>query len=282
MKIKAIAPWFGGKRTMAPDIVKQIGPHEVYWEPFCGSMAVLMAKPVCRMETVNDLHRDLINLARVIRDPVAGAMFYRRLRRVWACDDSFRAARGLLLQEGGPVGDLDVGRAENYFIQSWLGMSGIAGSLAGEDGGRGIARRFTSAGGDSPTRFESAISSIPEWRARMRGIMILNGDAFEIISRIEDKEGTVIYADPPYIEKSEAYRHDFFGDDHQRLADLLGRFKRTRVVLSYYEHPEIDVMYPTWNKIDCSRSKIISNAGNGEYRGPTKAPEVLIVNGPAY
>lgn len=112
--------------------------------------------------------------------------------------------------------------------------------------------------------------------------MILNGDAFEIISRIEDKEGTVIYADPPYIEKSEAYRHDFFGDDHQRLADLLGRFKRTRVVLSYYEHPEIDVMYPTWNKIDCSRSKIISNAGNGEYRGPTKAPEVLIVNGPAY
>lgn len=28
LKIKAIAPWFGGKRTMAPDIVKELGQHK--------------------------------------------------------------------------------------------------------------------------------------------------------------------------------------------------------------------------------------------------------------
>ncbi|KKK94504.1 hypothetical protein LCGC14_2682220 [marine sediment metagenome] len=44
-KIKAIAPWFGGKRNLAPKIVDALGDHRVYWEPFCGSMAVLMAKP---------------------------------------------------------------------------------------------------------------------------------------------------------------------------------------------------------------------------------------------
>jgi len=63
MKIKAIAPWFGGKRNLAPRIVELLGKHRVYWEPFCGSMAVLMAKLPCVMETVNDLHADLINLA---------------------------------------------------------------------------------------------------------------------------------------------------------------------------------------------------------------------------
>ena len=45
MKIKAIAPWFGGKRTMAPDIVEQLGPHTQYFEPFCGSMDVYRQVP---------------------------------------------------------------------------------------------------------------------------------------------------------------------------------------------------------------------------------------------
>ena len=39
MQIKALAPWFGGKRTLAPRIVAELGPHRAYWEPFCGSLA---------------------------------------------------------------------------------------------------------------------------------------------------------------------------------------------------------------------------------------------------
>lgn len=66
-KIKAIAPWFGGKRTMAPAIVTELGKHSQYFEPFCGSMAVLFAKKPSQKETVNDLHGDLINLARVLQ-----------------------------------------------------------------------------------------------------------------------------------------------------------------------------------------------------------------------
>jgi len=52
MKIGALAPWFGGKRSMAADIVRELGPHTQYFEPFCGSMAVLMAKPPAQKETV--------------------------------------------------------------------------------------------------------------------------------------------------------------------------------------------------------------------------------------
>lgn len=46
MKITALAPWYGSKRTLAPRIVEQLGEHRAYWEPFCGSCAVLFAKPV--------------------------------------------------------------------------------------------------------------------------------------------------------------------------------------------------------------------------------------------
>src|SRR5690349_21732835 len=79
--ITALAPWFGAKRNLAPAIAEEIGPHRVYWEPFCGSMAVLLAKPPASMETVNDLHGDLINLARVIKHEQLGPRLYRQLRR---------------------------------------------------------------------------------------------------------------------------------------------------------------------------------------------------------
>lgn len=58
MRISAIAPWFGSKRVLAPKIVEQLGQHRCFWEPFCGSMAVLLAKPTVSQETVNDLHGD--------------------------------------------------------------------------------------------------------------------------------------------------------------------------------------------------------------------------------
>ena len=32
MKIKALAPWFGGKRKLAPRIVELFGQHKTYWE----------------------------------------------------------------------------------------------------------------------------------------------------------------------------------------------------------------------------------------------------------
>jgi hypothetical protein len=38
--INAILPYFGGKRTLAPSIVAEFGPHRSYWEPFCVSKAL--------------------------------------------------------------------------------------------------------------------------------------------------------------------------------------------------------------------------------------------------
>ena len=42
MKVTALAPWFGGKRTLAPKVIELLGEHRTYVEPFCGSMAVLL------------------------------------------------------------------------------------------------------------------------------------------------------------------------------------------------------------------------------------------------
>ena len=90
MQQTSLAPWFGGKRTLAPQIVAAMGDHKVYWELFSGSMAVLMGKPTVKMETVNDLHGDLINLARVVQDPLSAEDIYGRLQRTLFAEPLFR------------------------------------------------------------------------------------------------------------------------------------------------------------------------------------------------
>ena len=141
----------------------------------------------------------------------------------------------------------------------------------------GYARRFSSKGGAASTRFVGAVESIPWWHNRLRGVEIYSGCGIELAGRIEDRKGTAIFADPPYFEKGAEYLHDFHKDDHERLAFSLNRFKETRVVLSYYQHPELDRLYPGWHQIDVTTTKgLVQSAGRPT--GRVDAPEVLLVN----
>jgi len=125
MKIKSIAAWFGSKRRIAAQIVEVIGSHRVYWEPFCGSMAVLMLKPPCEMEMVNDLHGDLINLARVIQDKELGFQLYDKLSRTLYSEVLWREAKERWTSG---ISGTELDRAYDYFVASWMGINGVSGT----------------------------------------------------------------------------------------------------------------------------------------------------------
>jgi len=278
--IGAIAPWAGSKRTLAPLVVQELGRHRCYHEPFCGGMAVLLAKPECHMEVVNDMHGDLTNLARVIQDPRLGPLLYRRLRRVLFAEPIFDEAVAWMkgrpdnscLPAGSP---LDAERAFRFFIVSWMARNGLAGT---PECNRNFCLRFTYGGGNPAVRFARAVESIPAWRRRLRRVAIYRMDAFDLIDRIADEPGTAIYCDPPYVAKGFRYRHDFLGADHGRLAEALGRFRRTRVVVSYYDEPVIRDLYAEWTIRDCSCLKKMGLASSRGSRA-SDAPELLILNG---
>lgn len=279
MKVSAIAPWFGSKRNLAPEICAEFGPHAAYWEPFCGSMAVLLAKQPAAMETVNDLHGDLINLARTIMHPKLAPMLYRRLRRTLACKAMFDEAAERFRRRGNqPASDEpDMDRAYDYFFSSWMGRNGTAGTSSYN---QGFCRRFTKNGGHAATRWTNAVASIPAWRRRMRAVTILSEDGISIIERIEDAAGVVIYCDPPYLVKGADYVHDFENTDHERLAAALCRFRKTRCVVSYYDHPALTELYPAWTIRRLKATKAMVNQGMRDRGGAVEAPEVLIINGP--
>lgn len=116
----------------------------------------------------------------------------------------------------------------------------------------------------------------------MRRVTVLSDCGIELCEKIEDAPGVAVYCDPPYVEKGCSYIHDFDEADHRRLAAALGRLERTRVVVSYYDHPMVREMYPParWTWIDCTTTKALVNQGMRDRTGAVSAPEVLIVNGP--
>jgi len=276
MKIKALAPWFGAKRNLALRIVELLGKHSAYWEPFCGSMAVLLAKPRCVMETVNDLHGDLINLARVIQHEKLAQKLYRRLRRTLMHEQIFIEAADRCRERGHcfDASEPDLDRAYDYFVCSWMGRNGVSGTTGYN---QGYCLRFTSRGGHAATRWKSVVESIPAWRRRLCQVTILQRDAFDIIPRIEDEPKTALYIDPPYIEHEKDYVNKIKSDDHQRLAKMLHRFQKARVVVSYYDHPKLNELYPDWQRHEIVISKALAHqAVRG--KNDIKVKEVLLVN----
>lgn len=288
MKITAIAPWFGSKRTMAETIIEELGPHRAYWEPFCGSCAVLIAKPPAAQETVNDLHSDLINLAMVLSSDHA-APLYERLRRILYDEKLFASLKEAWGQEITPpanpwnVEQHHIDRAFQYMVCSWMGRNGTSGTKRIN---YQMAIRWTPGGGSGPIRWRNAVEAIPSWHDRLRNVCILHRDAFKVLEKIEDVDGIVIYVDPPYIASSRAkggvqYQHEFNESDHAKLAQALNRFKCARIVLSYYDSPELAELYPGWTKRDCYRNKNL-HVQNRRGAGALVAPEVLLINGPSY
>ncbi len=67
-RLDAPFPWFGGKRKVAREVWARFGDVKNYVEPFFGSGAVLLGRPMCGgLETVNDLDGFVANFWRSIQ-----------------------------------------------------------------------------------------------------------------------------------------------------------------------------------------------------------------------
>lgn len=277
--ISAIAPWFGGKRNLAPRLVDLFGEHNSYWEPFSGGCSILFSKPRCSLEVLNDLHGDIVNLAQIVADPIRSRELYRRVRLLPAGEQVLeKCSRDLIDGVEDPLE-----RAACYLVVSWLGRNGYGGTDKERD--PRFAIRWDSGGGSPGVRWQSVVKSIAAWHRRLSGVVISNRDAFDVIRKIKDERGTVIYVDPPYVDAGSAYTHKFdetgffCSNDHETLSELLERFRLARVVVSYYDVPLVRELYPEheWRWFDLSTRKVLANT-NGVSE---QAPEVAIIKGGA-
>jgi DNA adenine methylase len=279
MPIRALAPWFGAKRTLASRIIQEFGPHSVYWEPTAGSCAVLLAKKTCMAETVNDLHGGITCLARTLADFRSAAEVYRRLAGVICSEQYWRECREHVRDVSPDPNFPDPIWAAEYLVASWMARNSYGGT---DTAHRSFAARFSATGGSTAGRWRAVVDSIPAWHERIRNVTILNRDCLEVISRIDDAAGTVIYVDPPYIVEGNRYDHKFTWEQHCQLQLLLRRFTRARVLVSYFKDRRLDDLYAGWTLVPMDAPKFLAKAGRREASSQVPmSPEVLFINGPS-
>lgn len=270
MRINALAQWFGGNRMLAESVGKALGKLRWCGVPFAGGCPEL---PHIRTAAgvANDLHRHVINLARVIRDDALVEQLVRCLDGLLFHPDELADAqrRCREREQLGQIRDVpDVAWAADYFAACWMGRGGQAGKRGEFD--QTLSLRWTSTGGDSAVRFRSAIESLRDWHRALRNWSFTCTGAFEFIDKVQDADAHGLYVDAPWPDAGDDYHHAFTPEQQARLAVMLARFRRTRVVVRYGDHPLIRKLYPeprwTW----------LEQSGRNQRNGVTE--EVLLSN----
>jgi DNA adenine methylase len=227
----------GGKMTLGAKIADLFPPHGHYVEPYCGSLAVLLAKPPSAMETVNDLDSALMTFWRVLRDRPAD------LERACALTPhsiaEFRAAEDV----DGPTDELEVAR------RVWVRFTqGRAGRLK-HTGWRHYVDPAGSTHG-MPDYLDGYVGRMAAATARLHQVSLECRPALEVVEWYGRSPDVLLYVDPPYLgttRASAAYRHEMTSEaDHRALAEALHAAKAS-VVLSGYPSPLYDELYPGWH-----------------------------------
>jgi site-specific DNA-adenine methylase len=277
MTITALAQWFGGNRMLGEHVGKLLDGCKWVGVPFAGGMGELLHIKA-RTMLVNDLHRHVINLARVVADDALRPELVRRLNAKGVHPDELAGAQAWCAEREllppAPHAARDLEWAENYFVCSWMGRGGNGGARD-EFTGR-VATRWNATGGDSAVRYFNAVEGLEAFSRTLKRCTFEVKDAFEFIARCFDGDDYGIYEDPPFPVAGRKYRFHCGKtekeerDWHTRLRDTNLRFTKTRVVMRFYDHPLIRELYPEtrwhWNLLE------------GRKQSNEAAPEVLLVN----
>ena len=254
-------PYFGGKISLAEQIVALFPPHRHYIEPFAGGLSVLLAKPPSQLETVNDIDQDLMTFWRVLRDQPED------LVRVAAATPHSRAEHAAAYESAAT----DLERARRV----WVVLSqGRAGTLRKT----GWRHQQTARGRSSsvPTDLRGLVDRMPPAAERLRNVSLECRDALDVIRDYGRDPDALIYADPPYVQGTRVagcYRHEMADEAaHRSLAEAL-RSGVAVVVLSGYRSPLYDELYADWHV-----HEIASWTGQGSVMGART--EVLWSNCP--
>jgi DNA adenine methylase len=255
--------WYGGKYSHLDWLLPLLPEATHYCEPFGGSAAVLINRNPSPVETYNDIHGDVVNFFRVLReqkDVLVEAIGLTPFSR-----EEFKLA--ISNEEG--ISDLE--RARRFYILARQVRTGLAQKASS---GRWAHCLLTSRAGmaGAVSRWLGAVEDLPLIAQRLLRVQIENAPALEVIERY-DSEETLFYCDPPYPHgsrgDSNAYASEMTDEDHRALADVLRNVKG-KVALSSYNSPLMDELYGDWQRVE-AKEKVIHSV-------KTARTEVLWIN----
>lgn len=230
--VRPAAPWVGGKRNLAAQLVAIINEiqHRTYAEPFVGMGGVFFRRTMQpRCEVINDLNRNVSTFFLILREHLVP--FADMLRFQLTTRSEFER---LLKIDPDTLTDLQRSARFLYLQRTCFGGK-VSGRNFGVDPG-------------APAAFDVSrvMPILEELHDRLKGVVIECLPYQDLIARY-DRPDTLFYLDPPYEGAEHFYGRGLFtGDDFAALADLLANIKG-KFVLSINDSKTMRATFARFN-----------------------------------
>lgn len=238
----------GGKSAIANNIVAIMPKHKFYVDVFGGAGHVLLAKPksLSKAEVFNDKSDELIAFFKVVqKDPL---LLRDRLLEM-PCS---RKIYMDMLHADIPDNELDKAVRFFYIVRNSYYGDGRSGWRA-------------STKNNIVKTYQRIVNEFYWVSERFKDAIIDNCDWKTIVNRY-DREGNLLYVDPPYIVKGKKdgiYDIGFNMNDHVKLAERL-KTAKAMVMVSHYDCEEYNDFYKDWNVHHIETYKASGKAVDGK------------------
>ena len=214
-----------GKSKLSKEIIGLFPTHKHYVEVFGWGLSILFGKSNSKLETINDINNDLINLWETIKYHPQTLSHY--LNQLYTSREIFKNIKSWKYK---PSHDIE--RAAYFYCL-----------LSQSFGSAGKHFAMSSKAWRKP---KNLYKNFFKWTQRLKFVTIENMSFEELITKYDTSEDTFFYLDPPYYNFEKCYTSGFKKELHILLRDILKNIKG-KFLLSYNDCPEIRELYKDFN-----------------------------------
>ena len=240
----------GGKSKLRKIIIEMIPKHTCYIELFFGAGWVYFGKEESKVEVINDVDMELVNLFKTIK--YHSPEIERLLQYEFSGRDIFEEYKNCSIEYL-----TEIHRAIRFLYL-------ITQSFAG----KGKVYGYGTTTKPSQHIFKKVLGEI---RERLKNTYVENLSFEKIIDKY-DREHSFFFCDPPYFETS-GYDYKFGEEEHIILLDKLKNLKG-KFLLTINDHPKVREWYKDFNikEVEVNYSVSKEEKGRGKYK------ELIITN----
>lgn len=240
----------GGKSKLRNTIIEMIPNHTCYVELFFGAGWVYFGKEESKVEVINDIDSELVNLFKTIK--YHSPEIERLLQYEFSGRDIFEEYKNCSIEYL-----TEIHRAIRFL---YLITQSFAGK--GKVYGYGTTKK------PSQHIFKEVLGEISE---RLKNTYVENSSFEKIIDKY-DREHSFFFCDPPYFETS-GYDNKFGEEEHIMLLDKLKNLKG-KFLLTINDNPKVREWYKDFNikEVEVNYSVSKDEKGRGKYK------ELIITN----